>query len=140
MSEQPDELRASARRPRKVLWGAVLVLVGWLVVAGLGGSAQGKLTGVQSNDNSTFLPKSAESTLVANAVATFSESDTLPYLVVVQRTDEAALTPQDLQAVAAFAEGVPALALPELLRMLECKPIYARAPDARAPQLLAGAA
>jgi len=26
-----------------------------------------------------------------------------------------------------------ALALPELLRMLECKPIYARAPDARAP-------
>jgi hypothetical protein len=24
-----------------------------------------------------------------------------------------------------------ALALPELLRMLDCKPIYARAPDAR---------
>jgi tRNA threonylcarbamoyladenosine biosynthesis protein TsaB len=33
-----------------------------------------------------------------------------------------------------------ALKLPELLRMLECKPIYARAPDARAPAQLAGAA
>jgi tRNA threonylcarbamoyladenosine biosynthesis protein TsaB len=33
-----------------------------------------------------------------------------------------------------------ALALPELLRSLECRPIYARAPDAKAPRQLAGAA
>ncbi len=33
-----------------------------------------------------------------------------------------------------------ALSLPELLRSLECKPIYARAPDARAPAEMAGAA
>jgi tRNA threonylcarbamoyl adenosine modification protein YeaZ len=33
-----------------------------------------------------------------------------------------------------------ALSLPELLRSLECKPIYARAPDARVPMELAGAA
>lgn len=33
-----------------------------------------------------------------------------------------------------------ALALPELLRCLECKPIYARAPDAKAPRQLVGAA
>jgi tRNA threonylcarbamoyl adenosine modification protein YeaZ len=33
-----------------------------------------------------------------------------------------------------------ALGLPELLRNLECKPIYARAPDAKAPKELAGAA
>jgi tRNA threonylcarbamoyl adenosine modification protein YeaZ len=33
-----------------------------------------------------------------------------------------------------------ALALPELLRSLECRPIYARAPDARAPGQLVGAA
>jgi tRNA threonylcarbamoyl adenosine modification protein YeaZ len=33
-----------------------------------------------------------------------------------------------------------ALALPELLRSLECKPIYARAPDAQAPRQLMGAA
>jgi len=33
-----------------------------------------------------------------------------------------------------------AMALPELMRMLECKPVYARAPDARVPLQLAGAA
>ena len=85
--------------PGLAIWGAVLVVIVWLVVAGLGGAAQGKLSGVQSNDNSTFLPKSAESTLVSNAVATFIDSDTLPYLVVVERADDGALTPQDLQAV-----------------------------------------
>ncbi len=74
-------------------------------MAALGGAAQGKLSGVQSNDNSTFLPKSAESTLVSNAVATFIDSDTLPYLVVVERADDGALTPQDLQAVGEFAAG-----------------------------------
>ena len=81
--------------------GAMLVLLAWLVVGGLGGTAQGKLSGVQSNDNSTFLPKSAESTLVSEAVAQLNESDTLPYLVVVERADGAALTPEDLGALAA---------------------------------------
>ena len=90
------------------------MLLGWLVVAGLGGTAQGKLSGVQSNDNSTFLPKSAESTLVSEAVAQLNESDTLPYLVVVERADGGTLTPEDLQAVAEFAQGVPDLPLPEL--------------------------
>ena len=45
-----------------------------------------------------------------NAVATFIDSDTLPYLVVVERADDGALTPQDLQAVDDFAPGVPGLA------------------------------
>ncbi|HYJ26917.1 MAG TPA: MMPL family transporter, partial [Nocardioides sp.] len=114
MSQEPDEVRSSARRPRAAIWGALLVVLAWLVVAALGGAAQGKLSGVQSNDNSTFLPKSAESTLVSNAVATFIESDTLPYLVVVERADGAALSPQDLESVAAFAQAVPGLALPEI--------------------------
>ena len=70
--------------------------------------------GVQSNDNSTFLPKSAESTLVSNAVTTFIDSDTLPYLVVVERADGGALTPQDLQTVTTFAQSLPGLALPEM--------------------------
>ena len=114
MSQEPDEVRASSRRPRFAIWGAVLVAIVWLFVGALGGAAQGKLAGVQSNDNSTFLPKNAESTLVSNAVATFTESDSLPYLVVAERNDGGDLTPEDLQAVAEFAQGVPDLALPEL--------------------------
>ncbi|WP_299445250.1 MMPL family transporter [uncultured Phycicoccus sp.] len=114
MSEDQATDRQRARRPRKVLLGAVLVLLAWLVVAGLGGQAQGKLSGVQSNDNATFLPQNAESTLVSEAVARFSDSTELPYLVVVERSAGGALTPEDFAAVQAFAEAVPGLALPAL--------------------------
>jgi len=54
---------------------------------------------------------------------------------------------QALVAARRSGEAVPllpsasrALALPELLRALECRPIYARAPDAKAPRQLLGAA
>ncbi len=104
----------AARRPRKVLLGAVLVLLAWLVVGGLGGAAQGKLSGVQSNDNATFLPQNAESTLVGEAVARFSDSTELPYLVVVERTDGGALSADDLAALQQFADGVPDLPLTAL--------------------------
>ena len=57
-------MSADSRRPRLALLGAVVVLLTWLVVAGLGGAAQSKLTGVQTNDNSSFLPEPAGSTLV----------------------------------------------------------------------------
>ena len=114
MSEEPDEVRGSAKRPKVAILGAIAMVLVWLVVGALGGAAQGKLSGVQSNDNSTFLPKGAESTLVSNAVATFIDSDTLPYLVVVERSDAGALTPQDVQAVTTFAQGIPGLPLPEI--------------------------
>ncbi len=114
MSEEPDEVRGSAKRPKVAILGAIALVLVWLVVGALGGAAQGKLSGVQSNDNSTFLPKGAESTLVSNAVATFIDSDTLPYLVVVERSDGGALTPQDVQAVTTFAQGIPGLPLPEI--------------------------
>ncbi|MGB7817342.1 MAG: MMPL family transporter [Ornithinibacter sp.] len=105
---------SAAKRPRAVIALALLVLLVWLIVAGLGGQAQGKLSGVQSNDNSTFLPKDAESTLVSEAVAGFNESTTLPYLVVVEREDGGALTPEDQSAIAQFATDLPGLALPEI--------------------------
>lgn len=43
------------------------------------------------------------------------------------------------EAIPLLPAASRALALPELLRMLECKPVYARAPDAR-PKELVGAA
>ena len=44
------------------------------------------------------------------------------------------------EALSLLPTASRAFALPELLRALECKPIYARAPDAKAPRQLAGAA
>ena len=111
---QPTDERGAARRPRWALLGAVVVILLWLGVGAFGGQAQGKLSGVQSNDNSTFLPAKAESTLVTDAVARFSDSTELPYLVVVERRDGAALDAQDLATLSAFATKVPQLPLPAL--------------------------
>lgn len=44
------------------------------------------------------------------------------------------------EALPLYPSASRALTLPELLRTLDCKPIYARAPDARTPSQLAGAA
>jgi len=44
------------------------------------------------------------------------------------------------EALALLPTASRALALPELLRSLECRPVYVRAPDAKAPRQLAGAA
>ena len=111
---EADPGRAAARRPRRVLWGAVFVLLAWFALAGLGGQAQGKLSGVQSNDNATFLPEKAESTLVSEAVAGFGENTELPYLVVVEKEGGGTLTPDDLATIQEFADAVPDLPLPEI--------------------------
>jgi tRNA threonylcarbamoyl adenosine modification protein YeaZ len=46
----------------------------------------------------------------------------------------------DGEAIPLLPTASRALALPELLRTQECKPIYARAPDAKPSRVLAGAA
>ncbi|NHA67120.1 MMPL family transporter [Phycicoccus flavus] len=114
MSEQPERPANPARRPRPVLAAAVVVILVWLVVGALGGMAQGRLSGVQDNDNASFLPKNAESTRVSEAVAQLSDSDELPYLVVVERTGGGSLDEADVQAVQEYAADLPGLALPKI--------------------------
>ncbi|WP_414693552.1 MMPL family transporter [Ornithinimicrobium sp.] len=94
--------------------GAILVVLAWLVVGAIGGQAQGKLSGVQSNDNSTFLPANAESTQVSEAVAKFTENTELPYLVAVEKRQGGTLDSADLASVQEFATAVPELSLPGL--------------------------
>ena len=48
-------------RGRKPLWIAVITIVAWLGISGVAGPMFGKLSTVQKNDNSDFLPKNAES-------------------------------------------------------------------------------
>ena len=56
------------------------------MVRGLGGGRPlvGRLSEVQKNDNASFLPAQAESTEVMNEVARFSESEALPFIVVME--------------------------------------------------------
>ena len=87
-----------ARRPRTVWVLAALAAVFFLV--GLaGGSFQGKLADVQKNDNSSFLPGSADSTRVANESGKFNKVQTIPGFIIYQR--QAGLTAADKLKIAA---------------------------------------
>ena len=69
--------------------------------------AQGKLSQVQTNDASAFLPSSAESTQAAEESKGFVDTETLPALVVLQPADGSDVTPEQLAAVQDWAQAVP---------------------------------
>jgi RND superfamily putative drug exporter len=101
-----DRHSRSGIRVRRWLVPALLV-VGWLVLGGVSGPFAGQLTDVQENDSATFLPAEAESTQVLTLQQEFTQSDSIPTVVVYefeQPFDEAALA-----AVAADAEAIRAV-------------------------------
>ncbi|MGN6251543.1 MAG: MMPL family transporter [Marmoricola sp.] len=63
----------------------LLLLVVWLVIGAVGGPYAGKLGEVQTNDATTFLPSTAESTEVAAIDRTFAEDPSTPAVLVVAR-------------------------------------------------------
>jgi RND superfamily putative drug exporter len=56
--------------------------VAWLVVSGIGGPYFGKVDEVSSNDNTSYLPASAEATQVQQRLTDFTGDDTVPAVVV----------------------------------------------------------
>ena len=91
----------SSRRGGRLVVPVVLVLV-WLIVAGLGGPYFGKISEVSSNDRTSFLPTTAESTRVQGLLDRFLGSDTIPAVVVASRPG--GLTAADLAALKAAAD------------------------------------
>jgi RND superfamily putative drug exporter len=62
MSEKIDRRsKKTDRKGRKLLWGAIAVIIAWFAISGVAGPLFGKLSSVQQNDNAGFLPTSAES-------------------------------------------------------------------------------
>ncbi|HWU07741.1 MAG TPA: MMPL family transporter [Streptomyces sp.] len=79
---------STASRPvRRLILVPVFLVLAWLVVGGSFGSYAGKLGEVATNDQASFLPRSAESTRVVEARKAFSEQETMP-AVVVWTSDE----------------------------------------------------
>lgn len=70
----------------RVLIPLVLIVV-WFVVAGIGGPYFGKISQVASNDQATFLPKSAESTKVNEQIGKFQSSDSIPAIIIFTSND-----------------------------------------------------
>jgi putative drug exporter of the RND superfamily len=96
---------------RGVRWVALLAVLAWLAIGAVGGPLVGRLSEVQTNDNANFLPASAESTAVNEFVQKTTDTQTLPYLIVLEKTS--GLTPADLQAVQAYVAAIPNLTLAE---------------------------
>ena len=73
-----------AQKHRKPLWIAILLVLAWFMVSGVTGPLFGQLSTVQKNDNSKFLPSSAETERFNVAAATFNSSanKSLPELVL----------------------------------------------------------
>ncbi len=78
---------------RRWIW-PLLVLMAWLLIGLPSGSFAGKLSEVQTNDNASFLPESAESTEVLEALEGFQDQETFPATVVMER--QGGVTQDDL--------------------------------------------
>jgi RND superfamily putative drug exporter len=87
----------------------MLVVIIWFMIAGIFGPLFGKLTSVQENNNSSFLPKGAEATQAADVIATFStkESFNFPTLILF----EGKSTPATFEAINAHMATVGNLTL-----------------------------
>jgi len=81
----------------RVLIPLVLIIV-WFAVGGIGGPYFGKIGDVASNDQSTFLPASAESTQVATELKKFQDQSTLPAIIVFSK-DSQTLSAESLATI-----------------------------------------
>ena len=82
----------------------LLVVVVWLGAGLGGGTFAGRLAEVQTNDSASFLPESAESTEVLDALGGFQDDETFPAVVVVERTGGVA--PEDLAWLEEYGAGL----------------------------------
>ncbi|MGX5697900.1 MMPL family transporter [Agromyces soli] len=98
-----------SRFPRwlRVLLPAVLIVL-WFAAFGAGGAAFGKISSVQTNDQTQFLPASAEATEVNELESGFRTGDDVP-AIVVYASDTGELDDAQLAAIDAVRERVGAL-------------------------------
>lgn len=87
----------------RTLIPAVLILT-WLAVAGIGGPYFGRVDEVSSNDQTSYLPESADATKVQALLGEFIKSDAIPAIVVFVGNTE--LGQAQLSTIADEIEGV----------------------------------
>jgi RND superfamily putative drug exporter len=81
----------------RILIPTALIII-WFAVAGIGGPYFGKISEVASNDQSTFLPSSAESTQVNKELKKFQDQQSLPAIIVFNK-DEAKLSSETIASI-----------------------------------------
>ena len=99
----------SDRTAGKARWLALLAVLVWLGISGIGGPLVGRLSEVQKNYNAAFLPVGAESTEVTDQIAGFTDTSSIPYLLVVEAPG--ALAPENLVTAKELVSQIPTLPL-----------------------------
>src|SRR5256885_15753256 len=85
---EKDPIKDEPRTRTRSVWRwlvPALVIIAWLVGGGVLGPLSQKTQDVQKNDNSAFLPQSAESTKVQQDLTRFSDTQTTTGIVVYTR-------------------------------------------------------
>ena len=105
------------KRPRAFMFSIIAIVV-WLAVGGALGPVSGKLADVQKNQNSDFLPPSAESAEAQKLLDTFQTGSKfeLPLTVVFEKT-VGTITPSDQDAIDAAV--MTALKKPMLSKLVK---------------------
>jgi RND superfamily putative drug exporter len=88
-------------------WSKWIVLALWVAVLAVAAPMAGKLTGVEKNDNSAWLPGNAEATQVADLQKQFQPDDIAPAVIVYERAS--GITPADQAKVAADVKALAAI-------------------------------
>ena len=104
LKDAPQPTRPNPRAPL----AAIAKILAWPAVGSLGGPLFGRISEVSSNDATTFLPTSADSTQVQKALPGFLGGTQIPAVVVAERPS--GLTPADmvwLQALPAKVTTLP---------------------------------
>ncbi|RSZ65533.1 MMPL family transporter [Corynebacterium hylobatis] len=93
----------SSRVPRwlRVLLPAALILI-WLAGAAVGGPYFGRVEEVSTNDQTLYLPESADASVVQQKLSEFTDSEAIPAVVVFVGEEE--LSEQQLGVIAASME------------------------------------
>ena len=88
----------------RVLLPAILIIA-WLVGASFGGPLFGQVEEVSSNDQTAYLPESADATQVQDRLGDFTESDAVPAIAVFVGEEE--LTESQLETITEAVEASP---------------------------------
>ena len=74
---------STINKSRKPFAISLLVVIIWFAITGVFGPLFGKLTSVQENNNSSFLPKGAEATKAQDAIAAFTAGETFNFPTLI---------------------------------------------------------
>ena len=104
MSEPKQRTRVRRHSWARVRLPVALILI-WLIGASLGGPLFGKVDEVSSNDQTSYLPESADATQVQELLGEFNDTDAIPAIAVFVGDEE--LSDADLEQISDAVAAAP---------------------------------